>query len=62
MPVFLGLDYGTRRIGIAVSDDAALAFALETHVEGRDGSVLARIRSLIAERDRRSRPWSSDCR
>ncbi len=52
MPVFLGIDHGTRRVGIAASDpDAAFAFALETHVEGRDGSVLARLAQLVAERE-----------
>ena len=51
MPVFLGIDHGTRRVGIAVSDpEAAFAFALETHVEGRDGSLLARLAALVAER------------
>ena len=51
MPVIMGLDYGTRRIGIAVSDvEARLAFALATHTEGRDGSILARLRALVAER------------
>jgi putative holliday junction resolvase len=51
MPVIMGLDYGTRRIGIAVSDaEGRLAFAVSTHTEGRDGSVLARLRALVAER------------
>lgn len=51
MPGYLGFDYGLRRIGIAASDERGrLAFALGTHVEGRDGSILARIRSLAAER------------
>lgn len=51
MPACLGLDYGLRRIGIAACDeDASLAFAVGTHVEGRDGSVFAMISNLIAER------------
>jgi len=51
MPCYIGLDYGLRRVGIAVSDDtAAFAFALETHVEGRDGSLPARLAALVAER------------
>ncbi len=51
VPVFLGIDHGTRRVGIAVSDpDAAFAFALETHVEGRDGSLLDLLARLVAER------------
>ena len=51
MSSFLALDYGLRRIGIAASDpDGCLAFALGTHVEGRDGSILARLGALIEER------------
>lgn len=51
MPVIMGLDYGTRRIGIAVSDAReSLAFAVGTHTEGRDGSVLERLRALVVER------------
>jgi putative Holliday junction resolvase len=51
VPVYLGIDHGTRRVGIAVSDpDAAFAFALETHVEGRDGSVLEHLARLVRER------------
>lgn len=51
MPVIIGIDYGTRRIGIAVSDEAAVvAFAVGVHVEGRDGSVLDRLAALAAER------------
>ena len=51
MASYLGFDYGLRRIGIAASDErGVLAFALETHTEGRDGSILARIAGLIAER------------
>ncbi|HPF34116.1 MAG TPA: Holliday junction resolvase RuvX [Candidatus Krumholzibacteria bacterium] len=48
----LGLDYGTRRIGIAGSDPTRLiASALGCHREPEDGSVLARLRDLIRERD-----------
>ena len=51
MPCYLGIDYGLRRIGIAASDpDASLAFAVGTHVEGRDGSILSYLGSLISER------------
>ncbi len=51
MIVCLGLDYGLRRIGVAVGDSArSLAFAVTTHVEGRDGAVLDLLRGLIAER------------
>jgi putative Holliday junction resolvase len=51
MSCYLGLDYGLRRIGIAASNPASgLAFALGTHVEGRDGSILGRLGELIDER------------
>jgi putative Holliday junction resolvase len=47
----LGLDYGERRIGIAISDpEQTLAFAVGVHVEGRDGSVLALLADLVRER------------
>ena len=52
MPVLIGLDYGTRRVGIAVSDEAGrLALPVGVHVEGRDGSILARLADLVASRD-----------
>lgn len=48
----LGLDYGTRRIGIAGSDPTRLiAGALGCHREPEDGSVLEQLRTLIRERD-----------
>lgn len=51
MSVLIGLDYGTRRIGIAVSDPGGkLALAVGTHVEGRDGSIVERLRRLVRER------------
>lgn len=51
MPVFLGIDHGTRRVGIAVSDpDASFAFALGTHVEGRDGSLFRHLEEIVRER------------
>jgi len=51
MSCYLGLDYGLRRIGIAASDPAkSLAFALGTHVEGRDGSIMTHLGELIAAR------------
>ena len=50
MSCYLGLDYGLRRIGIAASDSAkSLAFALGTHVEGRDGSILTHLGELTAD-------------
>jgi len=49
--VFLGLDYGLRRIGLAVGDLAQkLAFAQGTHVEGRDGSIFKHLLGIIEER------------
>jgi len=51
MPVLIGLDYGERRIGIAVSDEAGrLALAVGVHVEGRDGSILQTLSDLVRER------------
>lgn len=51
MAACLGLDYGLRRIGIAAGDtETSLAFALTTHVEGRDGSVFTTLAALISER------------
>jgi putative Holliday junction resolvase len=51
MPACLGLDYGLRRIGIAACDaEASLAFAIGTHVEGRDGSVMEMIAALVNDR------------
>lgn len=50
MAVALGLDYGLRRIGLAVSDPTGtLATAIGCH-HNRDGSVLARLRALIEDR------------
>jgi putative Holliday junction resolvase len=51
MSVYIGLDYGLARIGIAVSDPTGtIASAVATHHEGRDGSVFARLADLAAER------------
>jgi putative Holliday junction resolvase len=51
MPVVIGIDYGVRRIGIAVSDpEGKLALSVGVHVEGRDGSVLEMLRRLAEER------------
>lgn len=52
MPSCLGLDYGSRRIGIAAGDtERRIAFAVTTHTEGRDGSILRTLSDLIAARD-----------
>lgn len=51
MPACLGLDYGLRRIGVAAaSAEVALAKAVCTHVEGRDGSVFELLARLVRER------------
>lgn len=51
MCALLGLDYGARRVGIAVSDETeTVAFALGTHTTPGDGSLLARLRRLVSER------------
>jgi putative holliday junction resolvase len=51
MPVLIGLDYGVRRIGIAISDtDGRLALPVGVHVEGRDGPVIARLTDLARSR------------
>ena len=48
----LGIDYGVRRIGLAIGDTARrLAFALGAHEEGRDGSILSRLTELVGERN-----------
>ncbi|MBU8870783.1 MAG: Holliday junction resolvase RuvX [Gemmatimonadales bacterium] len=48
----LGLDYGLKRIGVAVGDvERSLAFALGTHEEGKDGSIFDFLSNLIGERD-----------
>lgn len=52
MTGYLGIDYGKRRIGVAAGDDQQfLAFALGTHVEGKDGSILDFLRKFASERD-----------
>ena len=51
MGILLGLDYGPRRTGIAVSDDTlTLATALTTHDSRADGSLFEFLADLIAER------------
>jgi putative Holliday junction resolvase len=52
MTACLGLDYGLRRIGIAACDPGmSLALALDTHVEGRDGSIFTRLEELVTARN-----------
>ena len=48
----IGIDYGTRRIGLAIGDsDRCLAFALGAHEEGKDGSIFKVLAGLIQERN-----------
>ncbi|MHC4480127.1 MAG: Holliday junction resolvase RuvX [Planctomycetota bacterium] len=48
--VILGLDYGERRIGAAVSDELEIAAHPLPTIE-RDGQEIERIASLVRERD-----------
>ena len=51
MAPFLGLDYGLRRIGVAVSDSGgSLATAVHTHQSGSEGSFFIYLDRLIRER------------
>jgi len=51
MASWIGLDYGARRIGVAVSDPTeTLASTLTTHRTPDDGSFFAWLRSVIADR------------
>ena len=46
----LGLDYGTRRVGAAVSnDEQTIASPLETIVRGSDEQLVQRLRQLIED-------------
>jgi putative Holliday junction resolvase len=52
MGTILALDYGLRRVGLAVSDSTrSLATALGAHDSRHDGSILTRLRALVAERE-----------
>lgn len=49
---YLGIDYGTRRVGIAISDvNAEFAFPRETVEVTRDAQAIARICVLAKEED-----------
>ncbi len=51
MGAVLALDYGTSRIGVAVSDPTrTLATAVAVHRAGRDGGVAAFLAPLVRER------------
>ncbi len=47
--IVMGLDYGERRIGVAVSDELEVAAHPLTTIE-RDGAEMERIRELVGER------------
>jgi len=52
MSPWLGLDYGLRRTGIAVSDDSdTIATAVKTHRVGSDGSLFQLLHDCIRERN-----------
>lgn len=51
MPVYIGIDYGLRRIGIAVSDSTGtLASAAGCHRTPEDGSAVDALAALAAEK------------
>jgi len=50
MPVYLGIDYGERRIGLSHGDDLGFAFALPAALEAEPESRLARIAREIERR------------
>jgi len=50
MAKFIGIDYGMRRVGIAISDDSGkIALPLKT-IEGNDFIFLNSIKEIIAEK------------
>jgi len=49
MPCFVGVDYGSKRIGLAVSSDGRLALPLTT-LDGR-GDVTAQVAGVLATAD-----------
>ena len=52
MPVFIGIDYGLRRVGLAASDPSGtLASAVGVHRTPEDGSAVEAIARLAAERE-----------
>ncbi len=52
MTVIIGIDYGRRRVGLAVSDPTGtLASAVGTHRTPEDGSAVDAIARLAVERD-----------
>lgn len=46
---FLGIDYGSKRVGIAVSDDSNV-FALPVGILKNDASLIENIRNIITEK------------
>jgi len=51
MPRLLGLDYGRKRIGVAVSDDLGLTAKALGHVPRSDDTSAARIVAALAKRE-----------
>ncbi|MBT3317233.1 Holliday junction resolvase RuvX [bacterium] len=51
MSVYLGIDYGRTRTGVAVSDrTGTIASAVGTHHEGHDGSIFDFLTNIINQR------------
>jgi len=50
MPVYLGIDYGERRIGLSHGDDLGFAFALPAALEPEPEARLARLAREIEHR------------
>ena len=52
MPRYLGIDYGEKRVGIAMSDPTlTLAQPLKTIIYSREKELLKEILSIISEKD-----------
>lgn len=51
MPRLLGLDYGRKRIGVAVSDELGLTARAIGHVPRTDDASAARIIAMLATRE-----------
>ena len=50
MPVYLGIDYGEKRIGLSIADDLGLASPLPAAVEPNKKERIRRIESVVRER------------
>lgn len=50
MPVYLGIDYGEKRVGLSHGDELGFAFALPAAIEPDEAARLARIADEIRRR------------